>query len=366
MHLCQEKRANLHLSSSNIINDDLTTSISPQPSVYDKCTTKTANKDEEIFLLKKQIEISERKLANAKHLSEAHIQFSNQVKDEQEKSELRAKEYFNDLKLLKEKYEDMELQSQIKRLTKSCKTNIRRIEDLENTVRESNCNPYLYTKRQIRAFEKRLESLKDTQKRQMSLLESISLKSKYIEDMRKAACNGDEKTVKTLLLQRIGVNIPDSAGFSAFMYACGNGRISIVQMMISVAQINRDDDEVNKSTPLILAIKHGKIPIISLLLEHGANVEGKDNVGKTALLTACECRGDPYEIILLLLDHGANVNTVDKYGNTALHLCAAMHDQNKEILQLLLERGADHTSRNYENLTAQKVAQTRHNILVVK
>jgi ankyrin repeat protein len=55
-------------------------------------------------------------------------------------------------------------------------------------------------------------------------------------------------------------------------------------------------------TPLHLASSNGALRVVRLLLEHGADVEAKNNVDKTALQIAADEGHD--EVVELLREHG--------------------------------------------------------------
>jgi ankyrin repeat protein len=56
-------------------------------------------------------------------------------------------------------------------------------------------------------------------------------------------------------------------------------------------------------TPLHRASINGALEVVRLLLEHGADVEAKDNDGETALQVAAYKGHD--EVVELLREHGA-------------------------------------------------------------
>lgn len=68
-----------------------------------------------------------------------------------------------------------------------------------------------------------------------------------------------------------------------------------------------------------------KINITKYLLEHGAEIDARNNQGKTPLLTAIKDGYyvaqpmDKYDVVKLLLEKGATINIQDNNGDTALH-----------------------------------------------
>ena len=78
------------------------------------------------------------------------------------------------------------------------------------------------------------------------------------------------------------------------------------------------------------------------LIANGADINAKDNIGRTPLYWAAE--GNTTEIAALLLKNGANVNVKDTEGITPLHLSASTNTI--EIAALLLENGVKVNSKN--------------------
>ena len=82
------------------------------------------------------------------------------------------------------------------------------------------------------------------------------------------------------------------------------------------------------------------------LLDHGADVNNRRDIGHTPLHTTAVSRN--LEAVELLLDHNADVNSRDKYGDTPLTLILCVHsilgheeEMQTDLVQRLLEHGAD-------------------------
>ena len=71
------------------------------------------------------------------------------------------------------------------------------------------------------------------------------------------------------------------------------------------------------------------LEVAELLLDRGADVNAKNDLGQTPLYHADS------EVAELLLDHGADVNAKNDFGQTPLHYA------DSEEAELLLDRGAD-------------------------
>ncbi|MBR1604047.1 MAG: ankyrin repeat domain-containing protein, partial [Synergistaceae bacterium] len=62
------------------------------------------------------------------------------------------------------------------------------------------------------------------------------------------------------------------------------------------------------------------------------------------------------EVIKLLIDAGADVNARNEDGKTAL-MAAARYNQNPEVIETLVDVGADVNARNEDGETARDYAQ---------
>ncbi len=81
------------------------------------------------------------------------------------------------------------------------------------------------------------------------------------------------------------------------------------------------------------------IDLVTLLLDRGADVNGKDSDGWTTLHYAARY-AHVVDVVTLLLDRGADVNAKDKYRDfTALHHAA--ESGHVDVAALLIDRGAD-------------------------
>ena len=85
-----------------------------------------------------------------------------------------------------------------------------------------------------------------------------------------------------------------------------------------------------------IAVHYGVLPIVKIVLENGANIEGSDTEGKSSLNTATE-KGR-LSIVKILLERDANIKGSDTGVRTSSHLAASRGSL--AIVGMLLEHGA--------------------------
>lgn len=105
------------------------------------------------------------------------------------------------------------------------------------------------------------------------------------------------------------------------------------------------------NTPLIASVMHSNpsMKVIGALIEAGADIEAKNDLGNTSLLMAVRkafsVKNYSDKIIKLLLDAGANPNVEGEFGWTPLHAAASLAEYNPSrstsIVQHLLDSGAN-------------------------
>jgi ankyrin repeat protein len=139
-------------------------------------------------------------------------------------------------------------------------------------------------------------------------------------------------------------------GWTPLYWAIKYGRIEIVQMLIDAgADVNAKDD--SDSTPLYVAAEFGKTEIARMLIGAGVDVNMKNVIGSTPLHEAAH--NGRVKIAHMLIDAGANVNVQDGDGETPLHLAA--NNGSVEIAKMLIDAGADETILNDEGLRWDEV-----------
>lgn len=104
-------------------------------------------------------------------------------------------------------------------------------------------------------------------------------------------------------------------------------------------------------TPLMYAAQRNNVECAKTLIDHGANLNLQDHLGRTAMMIAA--RYNNKEVAQLLVDR-TDLNIQNKEGETALMIAA--EDNDFEITQLLLDHKADKTIVNANGETAFDLA----------
>ncbi len=142
----------------------------------------------------------------------------------------------------------------------------------------------------------------------------------------------------------------------------------IVELLINHgADVNAKDDD--DRTPLHNAVWAENKEIVELLINHDADVNAKDDRDYTPLHSAVSRENK--EVLKLLINHGADVNAKNKKGYTPLHYAVlelhyAVLERNKEIAELLINHGADVNAKNQYEETPLHYAVRRQNKEVVE
>lgn len=120
------------------------------------------------------------------------------------------------------------------------------------------------------------------------------------------------------------------------------GHLEIVANLLPGVDPNETD--ASGATPLFDAAWRGHLAIVQSLVEHGAEVNVQDAVGRTALRYSIWDgwqipEVDRFEVAEYLIQQGANVDQIAADGYTPLHEAASRGYQS--IVEVLIEQGAD-------------------------
>lgn len=146
-----------------------------------------------------------------------------------------------------------------------------------------------------------------------------------------------------------GLNGSETYGDIPLMKAAGANDINLTKLLIAKgANIEIVDNSIDHATPLLFACHKGSADTVAILLENGAEIEARDDLGKTPLIVAA-LSGSNASIIDLLLDFHADIDNCDREGMTAL--AWASKNGNLSVVKLLVNRGATIDSPDFFHTT---------------
>merc|ERR1740128_990129 len=143
--------------------------------------------------------------------------------------------------------------------------------------------------------------------------------------------------------------------YTPLMMAAEKGNIQACLILLEngadVNVVTYIDYIPERRNALILAGKNGNLDIFEFLLDNGADMSSLNNVedGYTPMIFAIKSyfkdNMTAINLIHILLDHGADINLRNEYGRTAL-MSLAWYDGKENILAALLDNGADVNLQN--------------------
>ncbi len=212
----------------------------------------------------------------------------------------------------------------------------------------------------------------------MEIIFLIFLTIKNMTDIWSAAENGKISVIKKLLEEGIDINLQDSEGWTALMFASrfsdNESSLEIVKLLIdSGADLNLQD--IDGMTALMLACEpsntNSSLEIAKLLINSGADLNIKSNNGWTALMVASSDSNtdgkSSLETVKLLIDSGADLNLKNNMRYTALMLASKYSntDSSLETIKLLIDSGADLNLQDYYGRTVLMLAKSIEKVLLL-
>ncbi|XP_019875866.1 protein fem-1 homolog CG6966 isoform X2 [Aethina tumida] len=164
-------------------------------------------------------------------------------------------------------------------------------------------------------------------------------------------------------------------GCTALFFACKQGQAEIVEYLITQCGANieqrglyevQEDSSFHSFrsthvvTPLWCAAVSGKLPVVEILLRHGADINAVSDTGSTPVRSACFMTH--FEIVKYLVINGADINRPNYNGGT----CLINSVQSAQLCDFLLKNGADVNARDIQNKTALHYAIQEHRLETTK
>jgi hypothetical protein len=145
--------------------------------------------------------------------------------------------------------------------------------------------------------------------------------AEFAEQVFDVARNGDAQMLERLLEKGLPPNLRNHNGDTLLMLATYHGHLDAARVLLRYKADPLIANDKNQ-LPMAGAAFKGNLPIVQLLIEEGAPVDGASADGRTALMMAAMFNRT--EMVEYLLAQGANPAAVDAQGINALGAARAM------------------------------------------
>ncbi|XP_067653665.1 uncharacterized protein [Haliotis asinina] len=155
-----------------------------------------------------------------------------------------------------------------------------------------------------------------------------------------AARNGHRDVVEFLVGRGADVSLLDSVGDNALHFACYNGHLETVKLMMSLNVMDINSRGRYRRTSLMLAAWSGHRNVVEFLVSRGADMSLVDSIGNNFLHFACW--GGHLETAKLILSlEVLDVNARNRDGDTAADYARrGQFLRHQRVLDFLMSRGA--------------------------
>ncbi len=139
------------------------------------------------------------------------------------------------------------------------------------------------------------------------------------------------------------------------------GDLARVQEWIEKKKISIDTLNYRKENALLVAAMWGHESIVRYLLNKGANIKAKGNLGNTFLRNAAW--GGNLNIVKLALEKGVNINEENNNHHSALY--SAISENHEDVVLYLLEHGAKPIDNPESKWSLMGVAADKENETII-
>ena len=175
----------------------------------------------------------------------------------------------------------------------------------------------------------------------------------------KASISGNAANVNLLVRAGASVHVTDVTGRTGLIHASALGHTDTVRTLLCMPEVEVDKAESSTGcTALHHAVNSKRAEVLEVLIDAGADIEAKDDMGHSPLHSACH-QGE-LAIVKMLVRAGAGVSVTDNEGDTCL-IFAACAGCTRTVRYLVGFPEVDVNHQGSNNLTAlQRAADESH------
>lgn len=176
----------------------------------------------------------------------------------------------------------------------------------------------------------------------------------------RASLGGFSEILAEILRHEPNIEMRNEEGLTALVGASAIGRAEIVSQLLHAGALPDGTGPFPKETALMMAAIPLGTECLELLLEAGAEVDGQNDAGATALMTAVHWNN--LDSVKLLTKTGASVDLRDAKGRTALF--HAVVESRESICVELLRAGANPDVADNSGISLRKLASSSGSVTI--
>ena len=179
--------------------------------------------------------------------------------------------------------------------------------------------------------------------------ESTSTGKKVQQAVRETITTNNADKLRKLVQQH-RLNLDSDLGWSMAELAAANGSVDVIADLLLAV---KEDSDYLPKTLMDIAIRHGHLNVISLIVQKGLRkLEGFSGLETMA---ACACEGRP-EMLESLIRMGLDPMSADEEGNTIFHLAAMKDIACAGIVKVLVPQHCNVNAKNKDGDTPLHMA----------
>ena len=166
------------------------------------------------------------------------------------------------------------------------------------------------------------------------------------------------RQILSMQKNQINLNYKDENGNTALHYACDEGNLKIVEILLD-ANCETNNKNIEKQTPLHLSAKRGYFDISKRLIESGANLNAEDSEKNSPLHYVC--RDNYIELLKYFLTKNPKLDVKNIYGKTPKDL--ANNIEIKNLLDEYITKNEKNKIKNNDIILKTKIVKSDINNL---